>query len=105
MAYVNPATIPPPMSQVSLKLEQLAYWLAGETKTLPVPNGAPCETCGKPSVWILKRRIQSAPSMMAGSTSFDPDSPCHPRCGDHIAPGDAWTIDGLDRKGGKRGKR
>ena len=101
---MNYEPIPPPMCQISLKLEQVSMWMAGETKALAVPNGAPCETCGKPSVWILKRRLQSESSMMAGSTTFDPDSPCHPRCGDHLGPGDAWVIDGLDRSGKRKRK-
>lgn len=55
-----------------------------------------CEQCDKPAAVILARRIHGFSD--SGTTVTDPEAPLHPRCGDHLAPGDAWLIDALTPK-------
>jgi hypothetical protein len=51
------------------------------------------EGCGVRAVAVLQRRIVN--DNFKGTTLPDETAPEHPRCKEHLAPGDAWLIDGM----------
>lgn len=52
----------------------------------------PCEVCGQPSKWILKRRLNSPG--FPGCTTVNTDAPPHPLCAEHSRGADAYALDG-----------